>query len=49
MNRNLYDYLNSNILPKYEHNIGGHDIEHIKYVISRSKEIVDELPKWINN
>ena len=48
MNRNLYDYLNSNILPKYEHNIGGHDIEHIKYVISRSKEIVDEFNLDVN-
>lgn len=48
MNRNLYDYLNSNILPKYEHNIGGHNIEHIKYVISRSKEIVDEFNLDVN-
>ena len=48
MNRNLYDYLNSNILPKYEHNIGGHNIKHIKYVISRSKEIVDEFNLDVN-
>lgn len=43
MNIDLKMYLDENILTKYDDNVGGHGIEHIKYVIERSFEIVEEF------
>ena len=43
MNIDLKMYLDENILTKYDDNVGGHGVEHIKYVIERSFEIVDEF------
>lgn len=48
INKNLYDYLQNNILPKYKENIGGHDIDHINYVINRSFEIIKEFNISVN-
>lgn len=43
MNIELKNYLDENILTKYDDNVGGHGVEHIKYVIERSFEIIDEF------
>lgn len=48
IDKNLYNYLQENILPKYEKNIGGHDVSHINYVINRSFEIIQEFKLDIN-
>lgn len=48
IDKNLYNYLQENILPKYEKNIGGHDIDHINYVINRSFEIIQEFNLNVN-
>lgn len=48
MNIDLYNYLNNIILPKYENNIGGHDTEHIQYVVNRSYEIINEFNLSVN-
>lgn len=48
MNIDLYNYLNNVILPKYENNIGGHDTEHIQYVVNRSYEIINEFNLSVN-
>ena len=48
MNIDLYNYLNNVILPKYENNIGGHDVEHIQYVVNRSYEIINEFSLDVN-
>lgn len=48
IDKNLYDYLNINILSKYSQNIGGHDIEHIKYVINRCFDLISEFNLDVN-
>ena len=48
IDKNLYNYLQENILPKYEKNIGGHDVSHINYVINRSFEIIQEFNLDVN-
>ena len=48
INKNLYNYLQKNILPTYKDNIGGHDIDHINYVINRSFEIIQEFNLNVN-
>lgn len=48
IDKELYKYLNSEILPKYNHNIGGHDISHIEYVINRCFELIDEFKLDVN-
>lgn len=48
IDKKLYDYLNLEILPKYNDNIGGHDVEHIKYVITRSFDLIDEFKLDVN-
>lgn len=48
IDKNLYNYLQENILPKYEKNIGGHDVSHINYVINRAFEIIQEFKLDIN-
>lgn len=48
IDKNLYNYLQENILPKYEKNIGGHDVSHINYVINRAFEIIQEFKLDVN-
>ena len=44
INKDLKKCIEENILPQYENNnIGGHGIDHIKYVIERSFEIIKEF------
>ena len=42
INRALQDYIENNIFPEYEKNEKGHGIDHIKYVIQRSFQLVEE-------
>ena len=42
INKELKKYIENNIFPIYEKNEKGHGIEHIKYVIKRSFELVKE-------
>ena len=42
MNKDLKNYIEKNIFPEYEKNEKAHGIEHIKYVIDRSFELVEE-------
>ncbi len=44
----LYDYLNNEILPRYSNNIGGHDIEHINYVVERCFDLIEEFNLDVN-
>jgi len=48
IDKNLYNYLNHKILPKYNDNIGGHDIKHIEYVITRCFELISEFNLDVN-
>ena len=42
INKELQDYIENNIFPEYEKNEKGHGIDHIKYVIQRSFQLVEE-------
>ena len=42
INEELKEYIEENIFPEYERNDKGHRIEHIKYVIDRSFELVKQ-------
>ncbi len=42
INKELKNYIENNVLPEYEKNEKGHDINHIKDVIDRSFELVKE-------
>lgn len=42
INRELQDYIENSIFPEYEKNEKGHGIDHIKYVIERSFQLVKE-------
>ena len=42
VNQELKEYIENNIFPEYNKNEIGHGIEHIKYVIDRSFELVKE-------
>ncbi len=46
--KDLYTYLNNEILPKYNQNIGGHDVEHIKYVVNRCFDLISEFNLDVN-
>ena len=48
VNRNLKEYIENNIFPEYAKNEVAHGIEHIKYVINRSFEIVIENKLDVN-
>lgn len=44
INKNLVEYITTNILPTYDkNNIGGHDQKHIETVISRSFELAEKF------
>ena len=42
INEELKKYIENNIFPEYDKNEKGHNIDHIKYVINRSFELVKE-------
>lgn len=48
VSKDLKEYIDNKILVKYVDNIGGHGIDHIKQVIERSFEIVDEFKLNVN-
>lgn len=48
INTELKQYIENNILTLYDNNIGGHGIEHIKSVIDRSFELVNEFKLDVN-
>ena len=41
VNANLKQYIDEKILPEYELNDGGHNSEHVKYVLKRAFELAD--------
>lgn len=44
INDKLKEYIENNIFPVYSKNDQGHNLEHIKYVISRSIRFADTIP-----
>ena len=40
--KEVIDYIEKNIFPEYKKNEKAHDINHIKYVIERSFELIEE-------
>ena len=48
INRELQAYIENNIFPEYEKNEKGHGIDHIKYVIERSFQLVKENSLDVN-
>lgn len=49
INKELKDYIEKNILPKYSNNDNGHGISHIMYVINRSIKFANTLSNIDNN
>ena len=48
INKKLQEYIEKNIYPEYDKNEKGHNIDHIKYVIKRSFELVNENDLDVN-
>jgi len=48
INRELQAYIENNIFPEYEKNEKGHGIDHIKYVIERSFQLLKENSLDVN-
>ena len=48
INKKLKKYIEENIFPEYDKNEKGHGIDHIKYVIDRSFELVKENKLDVN-
>ena len=48
MNKDLIKYIEENIFPEYSKNESGHGIDHIKYVIKRSFDIVSQNKLDVN-
>ena len=48
INKKLQEYIEKNIYPEYDKNEKGHSIDHIKYVIKRSFELVNENDLDVN-
>ena len=44
VSKKLKEYIENNIVPEYEKNDQGHNLEHIKYVINRSIKFADTVP-----
>ena len=44
INKDLKEYIEKNIFPEYSNNEQAHNIDHIKYVISRSFKFADTIP-----
>lgn len=45
VNKSLKKYIEDNVLPKYRKNEPAHNLDHIKYVISRSFKFAQNLPE----
>lgn len=48
INKKLQEYIENNIFPEYEKNEKAHGIDHIKYVIERSFQLVEENDLDVN-
>lgn len=48
INQELKTYIEKNVLPQYDINIGGHGIDHINYVIERSFELMNSFNLDVN-
>ena len=48
VNKKLKDYIEQNIFPQYDTNIGGHGLDHINQVIERTFEIIKEFNLEVN-
>ena len=48
INKELKNYIEDNIFPEYEKNEKGHGIDHIRYVIERSFQLVEENKLDVN-
>ena len=48
INKELQDYIENSLFPEYEKNEKGHGIDHIKYVIKRSFQLVEENSLDVN-
>lgn len=48
INEELKSYIENEVLSTYENNIGGHGIDHIRQVMERSLEIVEEFKLDVN-
>lgn len=48
INKELQDYIENSLFPEYEKNEKGHGIAHIKYVIKRSFQLVEENSLDVN-
>jgi uncharacterized protein len=48
INKELQKYIENNIFPEYDKNEKGHGIDHIKYVINRSFQLVEENNLEVN-
>lgn len=48
INKELQDYIENSLFPEYEKNEKGHSIDHIKYVIKRSFQLVEENSLDVN-
>ena len=44
INNKLKEYIENNIFPMYNKNDQGHNLDHIRYVISRSFKFADTIP-----
>ena len=42
INKNLQKYIEEHVFPEYQKNEEGHNINHIKYVINRSFQLIEE-------
>lgn len=48
INQELKKYIEENIFPLYNNNVGGHGIEHIQFVIDRSFQLIHEFDLNVN-
>lgn len=48
INKELKNYIENNIFPEYEKNEKGHSVDHIRYVIERSFQLVEENKLDVN-
>lgn len=49
IDKKLKEYIEKNLLPEYDKNEKAHNIEHIKYVIRRSFELIKQNSLKVNN
>ena len=49
IDKKLREYIEKNLLPEYDKNEKAHNVEHIKYVIRRSFELIKQNSLKVNN